>query len=545
MIHYMRLVFLFLLFLSIAWHTNAQQVFALHTEQVPLPKALSSLELTTDQYKPLAWVQKTNEWQVLAIEAGYFLFTFDFYQQKDSLSFYKINPGPFFEGISLLTPNENTAGLTWIQAKDLQKLVQDSLALMLNNGYPFGQVELHFISDSIPFLEFRTNPGPLVKWGTLQIKPDGIIQEKVLSNLLQIKSGYLFKEEQLLQLQTQLLGQLPFKLLRAPEWALRDGYADVYLFLERLKMSSATGILGLQQDPLSQKAALVGELNVQLQNTWQKNEKFNLHWRSIAPQTQQLRTSLSWPYIGGTSYGMQAGGALYKRDTSFLELKGNMGISYLFPNNWKAIAQFDYWKSQTIVQMAGNTFSNFKTTSYGLGLERQTLDFMPNPRKGQQFKILYLVGNKKAQQELLTWRLELTQRYFFPLAKRHVLSLAQEFDHIQAAQIYTNELYRFGGLERMRGFNEDAFFASTVLFSGLEYRFLLDQYAHFLVFTDWAWLDNKVLNHQQTTVYAVGLGLVLGSDNGQFKLSYGLGAALGQALQLNAGKLHVGYISYF
>jgi outer membrane protein assembly factor BamA len=541
----MRLVFLLLFFQSNVWQTNAQQFYALHSEQASIPKALSALEFTTAQYQQLAWVQKTNEWQALAIEAGYYLFTFELYQQKDSISFFKINPGPFFDGISLLTPDENTAGLTWIHAKDLQKLVQDSLALMLNNGYPFGQIELHFISDSIPRLEFRSKPGPMVKWGALQIKPDGIIQEKVLSNLLQIKPGNLFREEQLLQLQTQLLGQMPFKLLRAPEWALRDGYADVYLFLERVKMSSATGIVGLQQDPLSQKAALVGELNVQLQNTWQKNEKFNLHWRSIAPQTQQLKTSLSWPYIGGTSYGVQAGCALYKRDTSFLELKGNMGISYLFPRNWKALAQLDYWKSQTIAEVASNTLSNFNTISYGLGLERQMLDFLPNPRKGQQFRVVYLVGNKQSQKEDLTWRLELSQRYYFPIAKRHVLSLAQEFNHIQAAQIYSNELYRFGGLERMRGFNEDAFFASSVLFSGFEYRFLLDQFAHFLVFTDWAWLDNKVLNHQQTTVYAVGIGLVLGSDNGQFRLNYGLGAELGQALQFNAGKLHVGYISYF
>jgi hemolysin activation/secretion protein len=111
--------------------------------------------------------------------------------------------------------------------------------------------------------------------------------------------------------------------------------------------------------------------------------------------------------------------------------------------------------------------------------------------------------------------------------------------------LYANELYRFGGLERMRGFDEEAFFASTVVFAGLEYRFLLDEYAHVLVFSDWSWFENKVLNSAQTTAYAVGLGLVLGSDNGQFKLSYGLGAELGKGLQLNAGKLHLGYISYF
>jgi hypothetical protein len=66
-----------------------------------------------------------------------------------------------------------------------------------------------------------------------------------------------------------------------------------------------------------------------------------------------------------------------------------------------------------------------------------------------------------------------------------------------------------------------------------------------LVFSDWSWFENKVLNNSQTALYALGLGLVIGSDNGQFKLSYGLGAEVGKSLQLNAGKLHLGYISYF
>jgi outer membrane protein assembly factor BamA len=378
------------------------------------------------------------------------------------------------------------------------------------------------------------------------VKPEGVIKENVLANLLQIETGTLFSEQQLLQAEMQVAGQLPFKLLRSPEWTLEDQNAAVYLFLERIKMSSATGIIGLQQNPSTQKNALVGELNLQLQNTWQKNEKFTLHWRSIAPQTQQLKSTLSWPYIGGSSYGVNAGFSLYRRDTSFLELKGNIGLTYLLANNWQLLAILDYWQSNVLSNLSGLTnLATFSTLSYGIGLQRQKLDFLPNPRKGMQFKASYLVGNKKAQNDILTWRLELSQRYFWPLAKRQVLSFSQEFAHIQSASLFSNELYRFGGLERMRGFDEEAFFASTLAFSGLEYRYLLDQYAHFLVFTDWAWLQNKVLGQQQNFVYAVGLGLVLGSENGQFKLSYGLGTQLGQPLQLNAGKLHVGFISYF
>ncbi len=531
----------FILFFTCS--TWAQGYFAIENSQYPLPKELSFLQsaFNTKYFLP-AWQKKCNEWQSLAMAEGYFLFALEPSKMKDSVQYYQINSGRYFEGIAL----RNAQELQYLSAKALQGLVQDSLNWYVNNGYPFAQISLKVSSGSEPIATMQCTKGPEVKWGKIYVKPEGVIKEKVLANLLQIETGTLFSEQQLLQAEMQVAGQLPFKLMRSPEWTLEEQNAAVYLFLERIKMSSATGIIGLQQNPSTQKNALVGELNLQLQNTWQKNEKFTLHWRSIAPQTQLLKSTLSWPYIGGSSYGLNAGFSLYRRDTSFLELKGNIGLTYLLANNWQLLAILDYWQSNALTNVT--TLSNlatFSTLSYGIGLQRQKLDFLPNPRKGMQFKASYLVGNKKAQNEILTWRLELSQRYFLPLSKRQVLSLNQEFAHIHSATLFSNELYRFGGLERMRGFDEEAFFASTLAFAGLEYRFLLDQYAHFLVFTDWAWLQNKVLGQQETSVYAVGLGLVLGSENGQFKLSYGLGTQLGQPLQLNAGKLHVGFISYF
>lgn len=526
---------------------HAQPQFAIDPLQQPLPKALSIVQFdTTAKYNLINWQKQVNGWQAQALEAGYFLFAVSPSIQTDSVAYFQLIPGPFFEGISLQSHDNVSGAFEWVQAMELQQMVQDSLNQLLNNGYPFAQVYLHFSSGIQPSLEIQTVKGPEVRWGQLQVKPEGIIQEKVLSNLLQIQTGALFSEAKLLQAQSQLAGQLPFKLLRAPEWAYVDERAELYFFLERIKMSSATGIIGLQQNPTNQKSALVGEFNLQLQNTFQKNEKFLLHWRSIAPQTQMLKSSLSWPYIGGSPYGLSSGFTLYRRDTSFLEVKGNIGLTYLFSNNWQLLAQLDYWRSNTLQSSTSiNNLVDFSTLAYGIGLQRQQLDFLPNPRKGMQLKALYLVGNKKVEEAQLTWRVELSQRYFVPLSKRQVLCLSQEFDHIQAANLYANELYRFGGLERMRGFDEEAFFASTIVFTGLEYRFLLDEYAHFLVFSDWSWFENKVLNNSQKTLYALGLGLVIGSDNGQFKLNYGLGAELGKGLQLNAGKLHVGYISYF
>ncbi|MFM9004481.1 MAG: BamA/TamA family outer membrane protein, partial [Flavobacteriales bacterium] len=297
--------------------------------------------------------------------------------------------------------------------------------------------------------------------------------------------------------------------------------------------------------PLTQITDLVCELNIQLQNNWQKNEKLQLNWRSIAPQTQQLKTSLQWPYIAGSPYGLNTGLTIYKRDTAFLEMRTNFGVCYQFAGGWQLSAQLDYWRSNALKDLPGSEVTSFRTTTYGLVLQRQKLDRIQNPTKGMLFQTSYLVGNRLTSEKVLTWRFTLAQRYFLSLAQRQVLCFTQQFDHIAAPILYRNELYRFGGLDRMRGFDEEAFFASTALLTGLEYRFLLDENSYALAFSDWAWSANQVQPAQKQQLYAFGMGLVLGTENGQFKLNYALGATIGEGLKLNAGKIHLGYISYF
>ena len=333
--------------------------------------------------------------------------------------------------------------------------------------------------------------------------------------------------------------------MREPEWLVQEGQADIYIYLERIKSSSATGIVGLQPNPLTQKNALVGELQINLQNTWQKNEKLFLNWRSIAPQVQLLQVQLNWPYIASSAYGLQTGLKMYKRDTTFIEFKSQVGVQYQLPQAWQILGLLDFWRSSNLSNTPNFQVANFRNLSYGLALQRKTLNNWFNPTKGQVFYGQFLVGTKKVTQAHLTWRLEIQQQQFVPLAKRHTLLFQQQLGHISSDSLFRNELYRFGGLERMRGFDEEAFFASSFAVAGLEYRFLLDEFAYASLFTDWAAFSNQTLSAPIEWVSAIGLGLAIGSDKGLFKLNYALGAFMGQPYQFSSGKIHLAYISYF
>lgn len=531
--------FIFILFAGFQSFVNAQQSLVfLNDFPQDLKKIAQSLPQPIQQRDWPLFAQKV---QLEAYGLGYFLFEAKWIEHPDSSVIIEFNAGKQFEQIELLVHNN----IQQIKAKDFQHLVEDSLSYYLNNGHPFIKVLLLAKSSDKPQFELEIEAGPAIKVGQIIVKPDGIIQAKVLSQMLHMESGAPFSIDELKQIKGRISVQNGLKLLRDPEWIVEQDLADIYIYLERIKASSATGIVGLQQNPLTQKNTLVGELNISLQNTWQKNEKLNLNWRSIAPQVQLLQVQLSWPFIASSAYGLQTGLKIYKRDTSFIEIKSQIGVLYQLPKAWQILGLLDYWRSSQLSSISNTQVANFRNVSYGLALQRKTLNHLFNPNKGQVFYSQFLVGSKKVTQAHLTWRLELQQQQYFQLTKRQTLLFQQQFCHISSDSLFRNELYRFGGLDRMRGFNEEAFFASSYAIAGLEYRFLIDEYAYASVFTDWAAFQNKTISAPIEWVQAIGIGFAMGSDKGLFKLNYAIGTYLGEPLQFSSGKIHLAYISYF
>ena len=66
-----------------------------------------------------------------------------------------------------------------------------------------------------------------------------------------------------------------------------DGF-ELFLYLKSTKVSYVRGAIGLQPNPVSQKMALTGELNLKLENALKKGELLKFNWRSIKPQTQRM-----------------------------------------------------------------------------------------------------------------------------------------------------------------------------------------------------------------------------------------------------------------
>jgi len=112
--------------------------------------------------------------------------------------------------------------------------------------------------------------------------------------------------------------------------------------------------------------------------------------------------------------------------------------------------------------------------------------------------------------------------------------------------LFRNELYRLGGNQLLRGFDEDFFFSNGYAVTTLEYRLLLDRNAYLYVFGDYAWVENNTINTEQTLhPYGVGAGISLETGVGILGLSLAVGATDQQSPDFANPKVHIGYLSLF
>ena len=177
---------------------------------------------------------------------------------------------------------------------------------------------------------------------------------------------------------------------------------------------------------------------------------------------------------------------------------------------------------------------------------------MPNPSKGYYFQANILGGIRSFQtfdtvpiEKDQTLRTLLEFGIFIPISSRHVIKLANQSSFYFAEEIFTNELYRFGGLIEQRGFNEDELLASSRSTFTTEYRFLLDKNSNVFAFYDLSWYERNTEKYMRDLPMGIGLGFSFSSNVGIFNLAYAIGKQQNDGFLLANSKIHFGYTAIF
>jgi len=496
------------------------------------------------------------------------------YTRDNNIIVAEVYLGPSFNTLEILLYDDETKsiirGIPNLNEKflralpfsdsDLSRLRTKILSYLENNGYPFAQLIFDQLQTSEnPSVRMRILKGPLVTWKKITIKGDIKLNRNFILTLIDVREGDVYSERKF-QKANDRLSQIPFiGVAQPPQMAFYEDGVELFLYLSTRQSSTANGILGMQPNDAG-KISFTGDVQLRLENVLASGEKISLVWKNLLPQTPQLDVGLAFPFLFKTKFGTDAAFHLYKRDTSFLEVRGNIGVRYFLGNNNFIRGFYAYENSSLLTGAANNPlFSDglsVRTNGYGLGFDRQLLDYLPNPRAGVKIETQAVFGLRKtfpqdqnnlsipgSQSNVLRGNLRLD--YFVPVGKRSTIRIGGLFDFYLADSIYANEQIRFGGLHTLRGFDEEALLATTLARLSLEYRFLLDQNSHLLVFFDQAMYENKTRSYYNDAPFGFGVGLSFGTQVGLFSIVYGIGGRYDGNIPFREGKIHIGYLALF
>lgn len=523
-----------------------------------------------DSFKDsLAVIQFLQNIQIKAVKKGFILSSFDSIHFKNSEVFVHFTLGDKLNEIHLSYTKEDIQFLKQkgnlkekqlanipFQAGELAKIMRLLYQSGVNNGYPFTKITL----DSILFegnsihAKLLLNKGELYRIKQIHIKGDSLLSKQMISSLIRIKEGDLFSDANLASISRHIKQVNHLQEIKPHEILFTKDGVELFVYVKSNPISSVNGVLGLQPNPITEKLAVTGELSLKLVNVFHKSEMMQLNWRSIQPGTQSLNSGFNYPYLFKSPFGIDAAFNLYKKDSTFLEIKAQLGIQYQLAGGSFLKAYYQNNGSSILSGASSSTlnFSTVRTSAYGLSFLRKELDYIPNPSSGYMLLTDVAIGNRNARKAdtsdiitTTTFRMSAQFNWFIPLAKRHVLRFGVNAETYYAPEIYENERFRFGGLTSLRGFNEDELFATTKVILTVEYRFLVDLNSHAFAFFDQGMYENTSTTYERDFPFGFGAGFSFGTQLGIFSISYGIGKQFDNPVLLKNGKVHFGYVAYF
>ncbi|HWY09851.1 MAG TPA: BamA/TamA family outer membrane protein [Bacteroidia bacterium] len=450
------------------------------------------------------------------------------------------------------------------------RLIDKTITAYENNGYPFVSLKLDSISvnDNTLSAVLNITKNKLIQIDSIVVKGDAKINKTFLYRYLGLKPMMLYDEASFMAI-SKKIKQLPFLTeTKGQEIRLTEKQNKMYLFLGKKNCSQFDGIIGILPDDKTKKTIFTGDVKIKLVNSiFRAGETVDLNWRRLQALTQDFNARVIYPYILGSPIGVDYNLKIYKKDSSFIDVNNNVGLQYYFSglNNLKV-----FYKQRTadLLSTSGLAFittlpdyADISTSSYGLGLTFEKLDYRFNPHKGFAINISGQTGNKtikknskindivynNLQLKSTQYQSEGNVNLFLQIKGNSVIRMAAQYATVfGTAPVFKNELFRIGGLRTLRGFDEESIYASSYVIPTLEYRFLFGQNSNILLFAEGAWYENNSSTiYLKDMPYSIGAGINFDTKAGIFSLNYALGSQKGNAIDVRSGKIHFGLTALF
>jgi len=544
-----------LFFLAVFKTSQAQKIKLLVTSKDSIERAFLSKLSFKKLHRNTSEVSKEIDTISYHLKKkGYFTNTVKKIIKKDSLHIAYFSLGKRIEKIVILFPDYFITKNQFFQLQkkalttDIDKVpdVLKRISKRLEKeGYSFSEVSLNDfqLKNNILYTKLNISLLEKRKIDTVIVKGYQRFPRSFIKHSLNINKKTIFNQQELKKVSKNIRSLNFVSEIKPPEVLFSKDSTLLYLYLKQEKRSRFDGLINFSSKENGKGILFTGHIDLKLTNIFHKGESFTLLWNRLENERQRFKVSTFIPYIYSTAFSSEFAFSIYKQDSTFINTQFNGKLLYHIDSR-KNIS-FDYI-SETSSDLTGNnntieSYNNYflgSTFSYTIPSD----DFFKNTLFYFSFSASLgkRINNIKNSTQS---KFYLTSSYLQNLNSKSSFYLKNISGYLNAKKYLFNELFRIGGLNSIRGFNEQSINTSKFSIFNFEYRFKTSITSYLYSITDVGFY--KDFSSKNKTINALGVGYTLFKKSNLIQLSYVLKNPTEKSFTLNNTKIYIRFLSFF
>ncbi|MFQ3349906.1 MAG: translocation and assembly module TamA [Candidatus Arcticimaribacter sp.] len=368
-----------------------------------------------------------------------------------------------------------------------------------------------------------------------------------IKHYLNLQKGTIFNSNKITQISDAINSLTFVSEIKPPEILFTKDSTSIYLYLQKNKSNVFDGLIGFSTNEKG-KLEFNGHFDLALNNAFNGGESIAVKWKSNGEDQKLFSLKLETPFIFNSNITPEMSFDIYKQDTTFLNTKASIDLKYILNPQTIVAAKYQSENSNDLTTTnSQSSIREFKNNFYGVSFEKNIFGTKRDYQNKFFFRLDAIWGNRTLISESLKTdqsKYELTTYYNWSLNQKNSIFIQNHSALFISDELFTNELFRIGGTNSIRGFNEQSIFTSSHTILNLEYRYHLYNSSYLFSITDFAYINNDLLNND-TQLYSFGIGYEYKLKNGVINLSYALGKEADIPIDINNSRFHIKFFQFF
>jgi hypothetical protein len=445
----------------------------------------------------------------------------------------------------------------FLQYADVENFLQQNTIKLEKEGYSLAKVKLTNIQKkgNTLFTELQFESENRRQLNAIVIKHSEDSQQNNFpkGHLTQISRRYknkVFNQDIVSKINSEFEKFGFVNQIKYPEVLFTEDSTKVYVYLQKRKSNTFDGFIGFSNNE-NKKLTLNGYLDLSLQNTLHVGEQFSLYWKTDGNGQRTFKTSLELPYLFTSPIGLKGELNIFKQDSTFQNTKTAIDISYFVNYDTRIYLGYQSTVSSDIQNAGSSMISDYTNSFVTANLDYSYYDSTNSLFLKQSTLLLKTgSGNREMQNQAENSKknkqffLELQAILTFNLNSKNNVNIKTQNYYLHSSNYFTNELYRFGGINSIRGFIENSLTANFMTSILTEYRYVISPSLYFHTILDYCRQEGPAAiatGDKKNNLLGIGIGLGAQTKAGLLKISMANGSSRNEKIKFSNTIIHLSY----